>query len=168
MHFYTQNRRFLSSRYALFDGRLSNWYDAVAFCRWLSAKTGTRIRLPTEWEWQQAATGGDPQREYPWKGGWDASRCNSVESGVGRTTAVGMYLQGATEQGVLDMAGNVWEWCLNTYEELDTRITTGGLRVFRGGSWDYSPGYLRVSTRNWLYAVTRLSYIGFRLAQDLP
>jgi len=44
-----------------------SWYEAVAFCRWLSARTGTNIRLPTEWEWQQAATGGDAGREYPWE-----------------------------------------------------------------------------------------------------
>jgi len=62
-----------------------SWYEAVAFYRWLSAKTGTSIRLPTEWEWQQAATGGDPTREYPWEGVWDASRCNSNESRLNRT-----------------------------------------------------------------------------------
>ncbi len=69
--------------------------------------------MPTEWEWQQAATGGDPTREYPWEGGWDGSWCNSDESRMNRTTAVGMYPQGATQQGVMDMAGNDWEWCLN-------------------------------------------------------
>jgi len=120
-----------------------SWYEAVAFCRWLSAKTGTSIRLPTEWEWQQAATGGDAQREYPWEGEWDPSRCNGGESRLNRTTAVGMYPQGATQQGVLDMAGNVWEWCLNRYENPEqpeaVRIDKGGLRVIRGGSWNYRP-----------------------------
>lgn len=93
-----------------------SWYEAIAFCRWLSDKMGTSIRLPTEWEWQQAATGGDPERKYPWEGEWDSSRCNGEESRVNRTTAVGMYPQGATLLSVLDMAGNVWEWCLNTYK----------------------------------------------------
>ena len=129
-----------------------SWYEAVAFCHWLSAKTGTSIRLPTEWEWQQAATGGDPQREYPWPGGWDASRCNSYESRLNRTTAVGMYPQGVTEQGVLDMAGNVWEWCLNTYENPEQQESvridkSGGVRVLRGGSWNYLPVSLRASAR---------------------
>ncbi|TKB61807.1 MAG: formylglycine-generating enzyme family protein [Nitrospira sp.] len=62
-----------------------SWFEAVAFCQWLSAKTGTKIRLPTEWEWQQAATGGDSTREYPWPGEWDGSRCNSDESRLSRT-----------------------------------------------------------------------------------
>lgn len=145
-----------------------SWYDAIAFCRWLSAKTGTNIRLPTEWEWQQAATVGDPQREYPWEGGWDASRCNSDESRLRRTTAVGMYPQGGTEQGVLDMAGNVWEWCLNTHDnEQDTTIHTGGSRVIRGGSWYILPGSLRASTRHWSDAGNRGYDIGFRPVQDL-
>jgi formylglycine-generating enzyme required for sulfatase activity len=57
-----------------------SWFEAMAFCRWLSQRTGSKIRLPTEWEWQQAATGGDSTREYPWPGEWDASRCNSCLS----------------------------------------------------------------------------------------
>lgn len=144
-----------------------SWYEAVAFSHWLSAKTGTSIRLPTEWEWQQAAMGGDPQREYPWKGGWDGSLCNSSESRLNRTTAVGMYPPGATQQGVLDMAGNVWEWCLNTYDEQDDSITTGGQRVFRGGSWYFEPENLRVSFRFGVNADGRDGNVGFRLAQDL-
>lgn len=150
-----------------------SWYEAIAFCRWFSAKTGTGIRLPTEWEWQQAATGGDPQREYPWEGGWDVSRCNNYESRLSRTTAVGMYSQGATQQGVLDMAGNVWEWCLNDYEKPERPEAVcidnkGGWRVHRGGSWSgYFPGYLRVSFRFRGDAGDRGSGIGFRLAQDL-
>jgi len=150
-----------------------SWFEAVAFWRWLSQRTGSKIRLPTEWEWQQAATGGDPEREYPWPGGWDATRCNSSESRLNRTSAVGMYPSGATQQGVLDMAGNVDEWCLNTYDEpeppeslrIDDREAR---RVIRGGSWDNTPGYLRSSSRTRLYADTRYSLIGFRLAQGTP
>ena len=51
-----------------------SWENAVAFCGWLSHRTDSTIRLPTEWEWQKAATGGDPTREYPWPGKWDATR----------------------------------------------------------------------------------------------
>lgn len=152
----------------------ASWYEAVAFCRWLSHRTGSKIRLPTEWEWQQAATGGDPTREYPWPGGWDAARCNSVESRLPRTTAVGLYPGGATKQGLLDMAGNVWEWCLNTYDQPahaeavclsdDQRKS----RVIRGGSWVYFPVNLRTSSRFGSPAGIRDNNIGFRLVQDIP
>ncbi|MDF0667979.1 MAG: SUMF1/EgtB/PvdO family nonheme iron enzyme [Nitrospira sp.] len=143
-----------------------SWYEAIAFCRWLSHRTGSSIRLPTEWEWQQAATGGDSQRENPWPGEFDKSRFNSFESRLERTTAVGMYLAGATQHGVLDMAGNVQEWCLNTYER-DITITTGGSRVLRGGSWKYLVGRLSTSTRYMELAGDRNNYTGFRLAQDI-
>jgi formylglycine-generating enzyme required for sulfatase activity len=157
-----------------------SWYEAVAFCRWLThkylgnglLKNNRQIRLPTEWEWQHAATGEDTKREYPWPGAWDASRCNSSESRLNRTTAVGMYPTGATRKGVQDMAGNVWEWCLNKYEQPETpeslRIDdTDAQRVIRGGSWDIDPVYLRSSTRLRGDAGTRFNVIGIRLAQDI-
>ncbi|MDH5741014.1 MAG: formylglycine-generating enzyme family protein, partial [Nitrospira sp.] len=149
------------------------WGEAVAFCRWLSAKTGMSIRLPNGWEWQQAATGGDPTREYPWPGGWDPSRCNSWESRLNRTTAVGMYPCGATQQGLMDMAGNVWEWCQNTHENPERPEAVrfdndrGVRRVIRGGSWFYEPGNLRTLDRGRDDADIRYDTIGFRLVQDL-
>ncbi|MEP7153155.1 MAG: formylglycine-generating enzyme family protein, partial [Nitrospira sp.] len=150
-----------------------SWFEAVAYCRWLSRRTRSAIHLPTEWEWQQAATGGDPTHNYPWPGGWEASRCNSLEIRLNRTTAVGVYPSGATQQGVLDMAGNLWEWCLNTYEapwrpaslRIDKSKTQ---RVIRGGSWNDGPEDLCVSARFSYSAVYELGYVGFRLAQDLP
>ncbi len=149
-----------------------SWFEAVAFCRWLSQRTGSKIRLPTEWEWQLAATGGDPAREYPWPGGWDDTRSNSDESGLARTTAVGMYPSGATQHGVLDMAGNVSEWCLNKDEQPGTPESlsidaTDAQRVFRGGSWVDIPVDLRASLRNRSDADFRFNTIGFRLAQDI-
>ena len=149
-----------------------SWYEAVAFCRWLSAKTETGLRLPTEWEWQQAATGGDPTREYPWGKEWDGSRCNSDESRPSRTTAVGLYPAGGTRQGVLDMAGNVWEWCLNEYDNPEQPKAMqvnkkGGRRVVRGGSWFSVPGDLRASFRFGDAPSHRLGAIGFRLVQDI-
>ena len=158
-----------------------SWYEAVAFCRWLSAKTEISIRLPTEWEWQQAATGGDPKRDYPWEGGWDASRCNCVESRLNQTTAVGMYPQGATRQGVLDMAGNLREWCLNRYQEPNqpeaVSINKAAReRAIRGGSLNINPEDLhtslwsedlRASLRDKYPPDSRHLIIGFRLAQDV-
>ncbi|GAB6042824.1 nSTAND1 domain-containing NTPase [Endothiovibrio diazotrophicus] len=115
-----------------------SWYEAVAFCRWLSRRLGFEVRLPTEYEWQQAATGGDPKNAYPWGGEWDARCCNTSESGLNRTVAVGLYPAGATTRGVLDMAGNVWEWCLNKRGKKPGEVTVDGSgesRVLRGGSW---------------------------------
>ena len=151
-----------------------SWFEAVAFCRWLSKRTGSSIRLPTEWEWQQAATGGDTEREYTWPGAWDPSRCNNHESRIDRTSAAGAYPSGATQQGVLDMAGNVWEWCFNKYEEPGSpdslRIVDdeNAGRVVRGGSWLNVPEDLRSSFRFRFNADDRNLTIGFRLAQDIP
>ena len=149
-----------------------SWFEAVAFSRWLGKRTGSTIRLPTEWEWQLAATGGDPDSEYPWPGEWDPARCNSGESRFNRTSAVGIYPHGATRQGVLDMAGNVWEWCLNKHD--NPRIADAlrmdsderGQRVIRGGSWGDRPGNLRTSFRYGFDAGRRDVGTGFRLAQD--
>lgn len=95
-----------------------SWYDATAFCRWLSARLQLPIRLPTEWEWQLAASDSNPaDNVFPWGGSaWDASRTNTRESDLLRTTAVGMYPHGATQSGIHDLTGNVWEWCLNELE----------------------------------------------------
>ncbi len=149
-------------------GRVS-WYEVVAFCRWLSDRLGYDVRLPTEWEWQQAATGGDSKNVYPWGRDWDAARCNSAESGLERTTAVGMYPNGSTTQGALDMAGNVWEWCLNKYDDPnDIKIDqSGGRRVLRGGSWFGKPENLRSAARFGFNPVDWGVNVGFRLAQDL-
>ncbi len=67
-----------------------SWYDAVAFCRWLSAKSKLDIRLPAEWEWQWAAVGAT-QQDYPWPGDWNPARANQMDAGIGRTVAAGMY-----------------------------------------------------------------------------
>ena len=86
------------------------WKDAVAYCRWLAEATGKPYRLPTEAEWEKAARGPDG-RIYPWGNEWDSKRCNTAEGGKRSTTPVGAYPAGASPYGVLDMAGNVWEYC---------------------------------------------------------
>ncbi|EXI66627.1 MAG: Serine/threonine-protein kinase pkn1 [Candidatus Accumulibacter adjunctus] len=123
------------------------WYEAMAYCQWLGAALGHAVRLPTEWEWQLAASGGDPLREYPW-GDWHDGRANTSESELGRMTAVGVYPPGASEQGVCDLAGNVWQWCLNRSDKPGD-VTTGGdaRRVVRGGSWNVTRGSARCAFR---------------------
>jgi formylglycine-generating enzyme required for sulfatase activity len=148
-----------------------SWYEAVAFCRWASVRLHATIRLPMEWEWQQAATGGDVKREYPWGQDWDPACCNSTESRLNRTTPVGVYPNGCTSQRVFDMAGNVSEWCLNKYERPNDpsapTIDKSGERVIRGGSWYDTPELLRSSQRRSLSPNRRDDEIGFRLVQEI-
>jgi formylglycine-generating enzyme required for sulfatase activity len=88
------------------------WQEAMAFCEWLSQKAGYLITLPTDAQWQRAAQG-DDERQYPWGNEWDSTRCNSTENNrQNATTPVTQYPQGASPFGVMDMIGNVWEWCL--------------------------------------------------------
>lgn len=155
------------------------WFEAVAFCRWLTQKyrdTGllkkeSAIRLPTEWEWQQVATGGDAKNVYPWGPDWDAARCNSAESLLSRTTAVGIYPQGVSPWGALDMSGNVWQWCLNKYENpADPRAIridkSKDPRGMRGGPWFFGPNF-RSAVRYGCVPDVGFTAAGFRLARDV-
>jgi formylglycine-generating enzyme required for sulfatase activity len=149
------------------------------------------VRLPTEPEWQQAATGGDPRNEYPWGPTWDNTRANTDESRLSRTTAVGMYPGGASSQRVLDLAGNVWEWCLTDYERPqasgleplrstarrsstsrrgrpDADRDKGVRRVVRGGSWLNPRDDARSAFRYCLHPHYRDGNIGFRVVRGSP
>jgi formylglycine-generating enzyme required for sulfatase activity len=114
-----------------------SWYEAVAFCQWLSEASGEKIMLPTEARWQYAAQG-DDGRAYPWGRNRDAGRCNHNvgERGIGKTTPVRQYEgRGDSRFGVADMAGNVWEWCLTDYgNRTDDLHSVARSRVRRGGS----------------------------------
>jgi formylglycine-generating enzyme required for sulfatase activity len=141
-----------------------SWFDAMAFCRWLSARLGYQVRLPKEWEWQQAATGGNPENSYPWGADWDGRLANISESHLSRTTAVGMYPGGRTLQGAHDMAGNVWEWCLNKYDDPnDNAIGGKDWRVWRGGSWVGLQDFARAAFRYRIVPDYRYYFLGFRV-----
>lgn len=93
-----------------------SWYDARDYCKWLSQETGQEYYLPTEAQWEKAARGTDG-RTYPWGNeSPDKTRCN-YDTNVGDTSPVGSYPKGASPYGVLDMAGNVWEWTGSEYKE---------------------------------------------------
>ena len=140
--------------------------DAMAFCRWLSARLGYEVRLPTEWEWQQAATGGDPMNVYPWGPEWDGNRANTYESELHRSTAVGMYPHGISPVGTLDMSGNVWEWCLNEHDNpRNVAPAVNARRVVRGGSWEFDRTDARAACRSVSAPFNRNNHLGFRLAR---
>jgi formylglycine-generating enzyme required for sulfatase activity len=135
--------------------------------------------LPTEEQWQYAAQG-DDGREYPWGNEWDGSKCNNAVSGEWfgflkskpeghgkQTTLVTAYEgKGDSPFGVVDLAGNVWEWCLTEYESGSNDLNRTNVRVRRGGSWDnYFMDYFRVSARGRISPDVRNILIGFRLAR---
>ncbi len=151
-----------------------DWYEAVAFTRWLSAQLRYEIRLPTEEEWERAARGREG-REYPWGAEYESGRANIDESwdkagpwNLAQTTAVGVYPHGASVEGVRDLSGNVWEWCLNRYDQPE-RIqpdTSGQAQVLRGGSWFVHAADARASRRGWDRPGYRDARIGFRLVSS--
>ena len=143
-----------------------SWYEAVAFCLWLTARLSYTVRLPTEFEWQQAATGGDIGKEYPW-GEWHDGRCNSSESHLNRTTTVGLYPHGTWKDGPLDMAGNVFEWCLNKFAQpIDISIDQPRVRrVLRGGSGLLESEACRTSNRQSSPPELRYDSFGFRVSR---
>jgi formylglycine-generating enzyme required for sulfatase activity len=157
-----------------------SWYDAVGYCRWLAKTTGKPYLLPSEAEWEKGARSGDGHI-YPWGNRWDAERCNTSEGGKGGTTPVGAYLQGASPYGLLDMAGNVWEWTRSLWGENREKLLFEYLydpadgrenldapasicRVLRGGSWSYSQWFARCAYRFRHSPLYRDLSFGFRVA----
>jgi formylglycine-generating enzyme required for sulfatase activity len=137
------------------------WYEAMAFCRWLTALDGDLIiSLPTEQQWQWAAQG-EAGRVYPWGDEFEAARCNTHESGIAQTTPVTACPLGASPFGLFDLAGNVWEWCLT----VNNGAAAGEerARVLRGGSWDYDLSFARAAFRGRSFPHRRVVDFGFRI-----
>jgi formylglycine-generating enzyme required for sulfatase activity len=156
-----------------------SWYDARDYCQWLSQVTGKDYRLPSEAEWEKGARGTDG-RLYPWGNQWDATRCNSEKSGLGETTSVHAYPQGASPYGVMDMAGNVREWTRSLwgkswqrpdygypYRSTDGRENPDAgpevARVLRGGAFYDGHRGVRCASRDWLNPYGSGRFIGFRV-----
>ena len=166
------------------------WDDAVAYCQWLSAKTGRRYRLPSEAEWEKAASWDEKateptgatatrgrQRRFPWGDEWAAGRCNLESSG---TTPVASHPDGASAYGVEDILGNVWEWTSTRwgversrpqftypYQADDGRENPVAdqpyreYRVLRGGSYQERAGRVFCTTRSRAAADNRTPPRGF-------
>jgi formylglycine-generating enzyme required for sulfatase activity len=132
--------------------------DALAYARWLSGKTGRRWRLPSEDEWEKAARGPEGAM-FPWSGPFDPSRLNSHDAGPFDTTAVGKYQAGASPYGLLDAAGQVFEWTATA--------SAPGRFIVKGGSWDDKGcGVCRPAARHGRPAGIRHILIGFRLVRE--
>ncbi len=152
-----------------------DWYEAIAFSRWFSAagksaQKGWKTSLPTGHQWQIACVGRS-EMDYPWGKRYENGRANVSEDlrnggiNLGRTSAVGLYPTGRALCGAEDMNGNVWEWCLDLFDqpensEIDDK---DGVRVVRGGSWSLNPDLARAALRDRLGPDFRDSDLGFRV-----
>ncbi|MCP4663652.1 MAG: SUMF1/EgtB/PvdO family nonheme iron enzyme, partial [bacterium] len=158
------------------------WHDAVAYCRWLSETSRMKFMLPTEAQWEFAARGTDG-REYPWGNEEpDSSRaCFALHVEKGQPASVGLFPAGRGPFGVLDQAGNVWEWCLDAWEaaayakrakapkgeEPVDPFVEGDAdadRLVRGGGWCNPADSLRAAYRYRLRPRDRDDDLGFRVA----
>jgi iron(II)-dependent oxidoreductase len=151
-----------------------SWYEAEAYANFAGK------RLPTEAEWEKAASWDDSRavkRRFAWGDEEpDARRCNFGGSAWG-TTPVSAFPEGASPYGSLDMTGNVWEWTSTPFEgfpgfepfpypEYSEVWFDGDHRVLKGGSWATSPSVLRTSFRNFFRRHFRIAFAGLRLAED--
>ena len=147
-----------------------SWYEAAAFCQWMSYKTGWKIMLPSELQWQRAAQG-DDGRIYPWGNEWDCKRCNnSVEPCTSKKTTLVQQYEGTDKGdspfGVVDMAGNAWEWCLTDVVSGRNELIISNTAIIRGGSMNFNvEDVFRVGFRNAGNPRQMNNNIGFRIAR---
>ncbi|MGC4048412.1 MAG: SUMF1/EgtB/PvdO family nonheme iron enzyme [Paludibaculum sp.] len=143
-----------------------SWFEAAAYCAWAA------VRLPSEAEWERAAAGLEG-RIYPWGDAAPSQQHARFDSVHRDPTAVGLFPEGSTPEGVFELAGNVWEWVFDTYakyahaadrHDSETQIR----KAVRGGSYSNRSEFLRTSVRAWAAPGDRYSHfgaIGFRCAR---
>jgi len=160
-----------------------SWNDAVAYAKWLSAKTGKHFRLPTEAEREYACRAGS-RMPFDTEENLTTNQANfngnyfynDHPKGVYRQNTVAVNSFTPNAFGLYNMHGNVWEWCSDWYgktyyEECKANGTvtnpagpeSGAYRVIRGGGWDYFAEYCRSACRNSRSSASRNSHVGFRL-----
>lgn len=155
-----------------------SWFEAVAYCRWLSAQIGHTFKLPNEAEWEKAARG-PAGFIWPWGNTWETGRCNTEQARVGKSTPVSRYAGGASLYGVLDLAGNVWEWCSTRYgkiypyqleqEWVESYLEASTWRRLRGGAYYSNEARVRGAFRgDFLGPDYRHKHNGFRVTTIAP
>jgi formylglycine-generating enzyme required for sulfatase activity len=153
-----------------------NWHEASAYCCWLSEVTQRDYRLPTEAQWEKAARGSSDLREWPWGDQFNPENANTREGEyVLTTTPVGIYPEGASPYGALEMLGNVWEWTSSLHMEYPYDAHDGredpsapGQRVLRGGSFLSPWNFARLAARDYLSPDNCSAYVGLRVALIPP
>ena len=144
-----------------------NWYTALAFCNWLSHQLSESITLPTV-EQRQRAIQADDDRIFPWGNQFDKTRCNTRETELKVSTLVTRFHEGKSPHGIYDLAGNVWEWCLNAkYEEQEDDGTRHEKRAVHGGSFVSPCERAEVGFRYYLNPQIQYASIGFRVVRNL-
>jgi serine/threonine-protein kinase len=142
--------------------------DVEAFAAWLSKRDGVIYRLPTEEEWEYTARNGSRNSLFPWGNSWEEGRANINQKRS--PVDVGSFPQGATQNGVQDMVGNVWEWTSSKPRFYDSgRPVVKNARVQRGGSFfeKINSEFHDATDRNWFGDEnSKFPTIGFRLARD--
>jgi formylglycine-generating enzyme required for sulfatase activity len=147
-----------------------SWHEALAFCTWLNelisqaGKPSHLISLPTEQQWQRAAQG-DDRRKFPWGNDFDIDKTNVWESGISYPSYVDYYPEGQSPYGVVDMLGNVEEWCLNDWEAGSSIIDDKAkpLRVLRGGNSGFISFDIDIHVRACSEANDWSDTMGFRI-----
>ena len=148
--------------------------DALNYCQWLAQHTGDNINLPTEAQWEKSSRGGD-DRLWPWGNQFDENKCNITGRG---TTIVGSYPSGVSPYGVMDCAGNVWEWCEEAiypydgfkidpvYREMSYPFF-GFKKICKGGAFCVPDFLIHPRYRNAQYPDCRIQFIGFRVCKNI-
>lgn len=151
-----------------------SWFDAVAYCEWLSAMMGLHYRLPTEAEWEKAARGGLEGKEYPWGDEPDETKAHGGAGFLAdRPNVVGLGTPNG--YGLFNMADGVHEWCADWWDPLYYASSpernpqgpaTGTRKVSRGGSWRHAIKICRCAHRSSLLPDHTFTDYGFRVARD--